>query len=62
MTKSKNADIIATQCLKQGMPIRLSERDGKFICIVEKVWVTVEADTLNDAIIQACSQAITHEG
>jgi hypothetical protein len=58
---SKNADIIMQQCLKQGMPLRLSERDGKFICIVEKVWVTVEADTLDEAVINACTKALINE-
>ena len=58
---SKNADIILQQCLKMGMPVRLSEKGGQFICIVEKVWVTVTADTLDDAIMQACTKALTNE-
>ena len=58
---SKNADVILRQCLTMGMPVRLSERDGQFICIVEKAWITITADTLDDAIIEACTKALTNE-
>jgi len=61
MSKDKNANIILQSCLKAGMPVRLSERDGKFICIVEQKWITAEADLLADAILEACSKAILGE-
>ena len=62
MSKEQNANILLKGCLKAGLPVRLSERDGKFICIVEQKWITVEADTLEDAILDACSKVLTGEG
>lgn len=54
----KEANALAKECLEAGMAIRLSERNGMFICIVERAWITVEAATLNAAIIDACTQAL----
>ena len=54
------AEYIEIECLQQGFPLRLSYRDNKYICIVEKSWITVENQNLNRAIIEAC--ALTLEG
>ena len=58
---SKNTNILLKACMNAGMPVRLSLRDDKFICIVEKVWITVEADTIDAAITEACTKALLHE-
>ena len=47
-------------CLDAGYPIRLSKKDDKYICIVERSWVTVTHEDLNRAIIEAC--VLTLEG
>ena len=54
---NEDTNILLRQCMKAGMPVRLSMKNDKFICIVEKVWITIEADTLEAAITEACTMA-----
>lgn len=53
-------DSVQEICLMKGYPLRISQRDGKYIVIVERSWVTMEHEDLNRAIVEAC--ATTLEG
>ena len=51
-------DDVRDYCVKAGYPLRLSYRDGKYICIAEKSWITVENEECNRAIIEACARTL----
>ena len=52
------AYITEKECLDRGFPVRLSKANGKYVCIVEKSWVTVENDSLVRAKIEACAKTL----
>ena len=70
-------DDVRDYCVKAGYFLRLSHKGGiyhtdddgndtlvtpgKYICIVEKVWVTVENEDCNRAIVEACAKALQRE-
>jgi hypothetical protein len=51
-------DDVRDYCVRAGYPLRLSYRDGKYICIAEKSWITVENKECNRAIIEACARTL----